>query len=164
MSWDRAQENGSSPLARGLLPLELGQGPGERIIPARAGFTSPIASRALTARDHPRSRGVYAATPRMAARIVGSSPLARGLRRPLNNNVEPIWIIPARAGFTILHDHEFGAVGDHPRSRGVYVTDRRAHFLKKGSSPLARGLPHTSRNDAVNVRIIPARAGFTSLG
>ena len=50
---------GSSPLARGL-PLRRGNGEDALgIIPARAGFTSPIASRPLTVRDHPRSRGVY---------------------------------------------------------------------------------------------------------
>ena len=51
---------GSSPLARGLLgsrgPVEHVQ----RIIPARAGFTTGIASTSALARDHPRSRGVYA--------------------------------------------------------------------------------------------------------
>ena len=71
---------------------------------------------------------------------------------------------------------------DHPRSRGVYAGVRdlqgadtgiipaRAGFtmgcffsgrVTWGSSPLARGLPilfHASRGQ---IRIIPARAGFT---
>ena len=70
---------GSSPLARGLLsayhPLHAGCG----IIPARAGFT---ALRRLTpppGRDHPRSRGVYWNGPCRKKRLMGSSPLARGL-------------------------------------------------------------------------------------
>ena len=39
MSWDRAQENGSSPLARGLLGAWVCVGGLGGIIPARAGFT-----------------------------------------------------------------------------------------------------------------------------
>ena len=51
---------------------------------------------------------------------------------------------------------------DHPRSRGVYVTDGAANFFEQGSSPLARGL-HMDRADAPSrIRIIPARAGFTA--
>ena len=50
---------GSSPLARGL-PLELRrQVHKDRIIPARAGFTSEAVGAPLAAEDHPRSRGVY---------------------------------------------------------------------------------------------------------
>ena len=52
-------DGGSSPLARGLRgnrPLPL---PGDRIIPARAGFTRSCALPCRPGRDHPRSRGVY---------------------------------------------------------------------------------------------------------
>ena len=95
-----ARAAGSSPLARGLrrLLLQVTVQPG--IIPARAGFTRSGTCTRLQDTDHPRSRGVYAATPRMAARIVGSSPLARGL--PLFRAPEcgAPGIIPARAGFT----------------------------------------------------------------
>mgnify|MGYP001675341032 CR=1 FL=1 len=71
------------------------------IIPARAGFTTSIASRALTARDHPRSRGVYAGLPRPVVRVMGSSPLARGLPLIVNPRLRGQRIIPARAGFTV---------------------------------------------------------------
>ena len=50
---------GSSPLARGLLIAPVLAPSGRRIIPARAGFTGPAARDQGTARDHPRSRGVY---------------------------------------------------------------------------------------------------------
>ena len=50
---------GSSPLARGL-PDRRRLRPGcQRIIPARAGFTETACTSARSARDHPRSRGVY---------------------------------------------------------------------------------------------------------
>ena len=70
-------------------------------------------------------------------------------------------IIPARAGFTILHDHEFGAVGDHPRSRGVYETSVLDEAPLEGSSPLARGLRGAAAARGSSDGIIPARAGFT---
>ena len=71
---------GSSPLARGLpyphLPSIFIYG----IIPARAGFTSTASSSFRTPWDHPRSRGVYASASSPQSSLVGSSPLARGLR------------------------------------------------------------------------------------
>ena len=70
---------GSSPLARGLLgdpPVEVLAG---RIIPARAGFTTPGACSGGSGRDHPRSRGVYIVTGGQRGESYGSSPLARGL-------------------------------------------------------------------------------------
>ena len=53
---------GSSPLARGLRPPNPLAPGGERIIPARAGFTRLRRLAAAEHRDHPRSRGVYAPT------------------------------------------------------------------------------------------------------
>ena len=74
-------EPGSSPLARGLPGAgDIGHG-GCRIIPARAGFTPAQPARRLIHRDHPRSRGVYAARCVSVRSGWGSSPLARGLRR-----------------------------------------------------------------------------------
>ena len=96
----RHRREGSSPLARGLLPLWalalvlLG------IIPARAGFTRHADRGGRHAWDHPRSRGVYAS--RVSAQRVsrGSSPLARGLPAGTGVQVRTWGIIPARAGFT----------------------------------------------------------------
>ena len=132
---------GSSPLARGLRHQGVDLGQRERIIPARAGFTdfhTPIRPHAW---DHPRSRGVYPRVKAGKRAIEGSSPLARGL-------LSREWwvdgaggIIPARAGFTWGSGRERGGSGDHPRSRGVYVS--------------SRSRPRRS------TRIIPARAGFT---
>ena len=50
---------------------------------------------------------------------------------------------------------------DHPRSRGVYRLPDRYKYLTKGSSPLARGLQRGENTRHAQVRIIPARAGFT---
>ena len=53
--------------------------------------------------------------------------------------------------------------GDHPRSRGVYRSWPPPGACPAGSSPLARGLPVVAGLRWVAGRIIPARAGFTSL-
>ena len=142
LSWDRAQENGSSPLARGLLHAG-GRPRGRRgIIPARAGFTTPTGSTVSWPRDHPRSRGVYPHRILPANRHGGSSPLARGLH------------MVARTGDKDLLDH--------PRSRGVYPTMEPLEIRIQGSSPLARGLLGGLHGLRRGGRIIPARAGFTT--
>ena len=135
---------GSSPLARGLhgdvvLPV-VDRG----IIPARAGFTRCRGGRractwdhprsrgvypsatcsASRGWDHPRSRGVYEALTRLFRGVFGSSPLARGLRRWKSRSSGGVGIIPARAGFTTTSTPRCGRSGDHPRSRGVYVSPR----------------------------------------
>ena len=122
-----------------------------------------MSSRTPASSDHPRSRGVYVRPSSTLPPGSGSSPLARGLRAGAAGPAWPGRIIPARAGFT----DGSALVGqdgrDHPRSRGVYGSPRRATPPTPGSSPLARGLlmsVHTTMN---GMRIIPARAGFTHL-
>ena len=99
--------------------------PGWWIIPARAGFTQRSQVPQADASDHPRSRGVYGWVTMVPIAALGSSPLARGLRR---RPVRPSWargIIPARAGFTLGAPRPMAAMADHPRSRGVYTRRRR---------------------------------------
>jgi len=50
---------GSSPHARGLQAFGLTEEKGDRIIPARAGFTEVWLRLCLPGADHPRTRGVY---------------------------------------------------------------------------------------------------------
>ena len=132
---------GSSPLARGL---RLGGADGagsQRIIPARAGFTSIEAA--------------------LLESQLGSSPLARGLpAAAAGGGVHP-GIIPARAGFTGPSRRLCSSPPDHPRSRGVYCWRATSRRTVLGSSPLARGLHARDRVPADRRRIIPARAGFT---
>ena len=71
--------NGSSPLARGLLSIRSARATQRRIIPARAGFTAWNVALISELTDHPRSRGVYAEFAVAFAWLAGSSPLARGL-------------------------------------------------------------------------------------
>ena len=133
---------GSSPLARGLLPTE---NPG-----------------APASWDHPRSRGVYTKPSGAVVQAEGSSPLARGLQGAGKAASENVWIIPARAGFTISRSPRPLASGDHPRSRGVYTGTAGDDACLGGSSPLARGLLASRRARLLARGIIPARAGFTA--
>ena len=75
--------SGSSPLARGLRRRSAEHRSGPRIIPARAGFTHRPGRASAPDQDHPRSRGVYTASPMRMAMTPGSSPLARGLLKAM---------------------------------------------------------------------------------
>ena len=152
---------GSSPLARGLLEVEVEHRTHLRIIPARAGFTGLCSRRLLDRGDHPRSRGVYTAPPGSSPTGGGSSPLARGLPRRGGGGELRVRIIPARAGFTLVHGVPFRVGGDHPRSRGVYLLPSVIGWSAPGSSPLARGLRIVAVAPLGAGGIIPARAGFT---
>ena len=135
------EDEGSSPLARGLRPKSFEEPSNCRIIPARAGFTSRSAGRETRWADHPRSRGVYDLRREHGDLPVGSSPLARGLPD--------------------MNDSARTAILDHPRSRGVYKEYCCSGSSRSGSSPLARGLPRRASPLGWRARIIPARAGFT---
>ena len=152
---------GSSPLARGLPTRSTWDPTIRRIIPARAGFTGRRCRPRDQSRDHPRSRGVYTSWYRPGSPKEGSSPLARGLPLRITTIRPPTRIIPARAGFTSPHHHHQTSNEDHPRSRGVYGDGPADVGPALGSSPLARGLPDERGAQPHEVRIIPARAGFT---
>ena len=152
---------GSSPLARGLLPASPRERGRIRIIPARAGFTTDKTRVTPHTKDHPRSRGVYTQSMVIGRQRGGSSPLARGLPRPVGESIRFRRIIPARAGFTPPYPTQPTSGTDHPRSRGVYWVGLGMGVGRKGSSPLARGLPTIPRPGIGAAGIIPARAGFT---
>ena len=114
------------------------------------------------ARDHPRSRGVYTSWVPSTSLADGSSPLARGLLGALLRHRVDLRIIPARAGFTYIPRRRKKKSRDHPRSRGVYSPISPMSGTSAGSSPLARGLLREGARVDFDVRIIPARAGFTA--
>ena len=93
----------------------------------------------------------------------GSSPHARGLRHTSRARGQPGGIIPARAGFTSCPSLPPTTRGDHPRTRGVYGKPVAEFIISVGSSPHARGLPVLAGEGHGSCRIIPARAGFTSV-
>ena len=71
-------------------------------------------------------------------------------------------LIPARAGSTALWFLLQRVPAVHPRSCGerTHLTD--AEVAHPGSSPLARGTRNVNRLQAVEARLIPARAGNTT--
>ena len=69
---------------------------------------------------------------------------------------------PTRPGFIGSSSLLGQVLLDHPRSRGVYALPCEPAPAGLGSSPLARGLPVQVETVAGRVRIIPARAGFTT--
>ena len=152
---------GSSPLARGLRRSRYSGCSVSRIIPARAGFTENSLPDGRATEDHPRSRGVYDQYGSPGFGSPGSSPLARGLRPETGHQERVARIIPARAGFTPRSRGRVQCDGDHPRSRGVYQVANALASGKRGSSPLARGLPGRGSRLQPGPGIIPARAGFT---
>ena len=152
---------GSSPLARGLPSPSRHHTVPAGIIPARAGFTPTRRGRRRRCPDHPRSRGVYSASPATTPATSGSSPLARGLRSGLAPVLALPRIIPARAGFTLPRRLPGRRGPDHPRSRGVYGRLAYGDLSLGGSSPLARGLQGLTVARVDDAGIIPARAGFT---
>ena len=153
---------GSSPLSRGIRDRARVTTQLSRIIPALAGNTRPPAPLGGMVRDHPRSRGEYAAPRASSAHAMGSSPLSRGIPQRLRRRRHHRRIIPALAGNTRSGRGSWAAGGDHPRSRGEYFTRRRWVVELLGSSPLSRGIPETGDTKVATPGIIPALAGNTA--
>ena len=112
---------GSSPRVRGLQMLLENISDRNRIIPARAGFTTVSDIVVQTTEDHPRACGVYCDKSLSWFYSPGSSPRVRGLLRRRKNNNLIRRIIPARAGFTQRPSVDHSSWTDHPRACGVYV-------------------------------------------
>ena len=158
---DPEMPQGSSPLSRGILPLDEWHQRHPRIIPALAGNTKPRPSRRSQPADHPRSRGEYSVNTTHANPTAGSSPLSRGILGPVATPDPAGGIIPALAGNTQNRYRRRGRVSDHPRSRGEYGNRIRIGFLQWGSSPLSRGIQFHASVCHGHCGIIPALAGNT---
>ena len=135
-----SRNKGSSPLSRGILigfgTLVLGGG----IIPALAGNTHTWTTPRRGHADHPRSRGEYATRAAGNPKWWGSSPLSRGILGSAVEQRSGVRIIPALAGNTFRGAVRIVSTGDHPRSRGEYVTIWNFKRATHGSSPLSRGI------------------------
>ena len=160
----RSMWGGSSPLARGTRPASRARSASARFIPARAGNTSMSWPTAPPSAVHPRSRGEHCR--RAAGRLVmhGSSPLARGTRRPGGGIGIVFRFIPARAGNTPLWSRSQRRCAVHPRSRGEHPATPVRSTTRGGSSPLARGTRCATWPLRLRRRFIPARAGNTGGG
>ena len=153
--------SGSSPHTRGLRGGRGGRHRKGGIIPAHAGFTGSSQAGSAPSADHPRTRGVYTRPIGPYLMREGSSPHTRGLLPKRCDVTSQVGIIPAHAGFTSSQRYRTRYLGDHPRTRGVYLVAVAEDAQNDGSSPHTRGLPVTVTTAYRDRGIIPAHAGFT---
>ena len=112
---------------------------------------------------HPRSRGEHWDINSRIWGRPGSSPLARGTLLDELGLFLFLRLIPARAGNTWRYRHCREPRPAHPRSRGEHHHQRSLTLADVGSSPLARGTLVFSGFLNAGLRLIPARAGNTSI-
>ena len=112
---------------------------------------------------HPRSRGEHVIHHWGVDGQRGSSPLARGTPAIELATNYVTRLIPARAGNTGVVNAIRWIGEAHPRSRGEHMTAIYQDGKIHGSSPLARGTLATVQEFLSALRLIPARAGNTSL-
>ena len=101
------------------------------------------ASSALRARAHPRAGGEN--------------------RRPPRPPRRSAWLIPARAGKTLVIVGRCVCPQAHPRAGGENTPVRCDGDPDAGSSPRGRGKPGQTTSRPCLTRLIPARAGKTGL-
>ena len=152
---------GSSPLSRGIPGCEYPENHRGGIIPALAGNTTDTMECSAPGSDHPRSRGEYLSGSSSLVEKRGSSPLSRGILRTIFIFSSRTRIIPALAGNTRTSHQGVRSCGDHPRSRGEYISGPGIAFSFPGSSPLSRGIRHWRWHGCLCPGIIPALAGNT---
>ena len=152
---------GSSPRVRGKpSPTATTRARG-RIIPARAGQTSPCCPHAIGSSDHPRACGANFSFVCSNVMLPGSSPRVRGKRLLAFFVMTGCRIIPARAGQTSRPCSLPRISSDHPRACGANIELGFYGVLYCGSSPRVRGKRWIQRQSRQIKRIIPARAGQT---
>ena len=156
-----ASGTGSSPHARGTLQSGRCGADAIGIIPACAGNTKFLGAVLTPGGDHPRMRGEHGARQIDGISLRGSSPHARGTRKPLPTCVNRTGIIPACAGNTGHLQATVCEERDHPRMRGEHEPWLSVSCRYRGSSPHARGTLALVHSFLFADGIIPACAGNT---
>ena len=152
---------GSSPRARGTLPVRLTALHLLRFIPACAGNTPSRRDPASACPVHPRVRGEHTPHAEFTHLADGSSPRARGTQLHSQPKTAQRRFIPACAGNTREPAMSARVSAVHPRVRGEHPASKRPSSTIAGSSPRARGTrPWTAWVQRVS-RFIPACAGNT---
>ena len=152
---------GSSPRVRGKLRLPGIRAHGVRLIPARAGKTTPYGLRVTMITAHPRACGENRSPPGGGASCAGSSPRVRGKPKLRNMSTQTLGLIPARAGKTCANSATNTPTWAHPRACGENVWNVLEPIRNAGSSPRVRGKPRRPRRVGDPGGLIPARAGKT---
>ena len=136
--------------------------PSPRLIPARAGKTSPTWTSSPGGPAHPRACGENSRTAPEAAETFGSSPRVRGKPTVPVVRTERTGLIPARAGKTDVERQVLRAHRAHPRACGENITLTILMPVAPGSSPRVRGKLGDPNDWPKPIGLIPARAGKTS--
>ena len=152
---------GSSPRVRGKWqrprPVHL-RG---RLIPARAGKTSPPRTSWCSGTAHPRACGENPDRQCGTARSRGSSPRVRGKPDRLRALADDLRLIPARAGKTRCTHARVPPLRAHPRACGENAGGAHPRLGPGGSSPRVRGKLRPGAHRLRALGLIPARAGKT---
>ena len=152
---------GSSPRGRGKPIVTLAAFTVARLIPARAGKTPAVASRASGAWAHPRAGGENSVCEELEPPSGGSSPRGRGKPPMLMLSDPTTRLIPARAGKTSWSRPPTLTARTHPRAGGENNRTSAALRAREGSSPRGRGKPPPARPRRGRQGLIPAWAGKT---
>ena len=139
---------GSSPRVRGKHGQRARAGRFDRIIPARAGQTSPTRHERYPNADHPRACGANYCCLTDARLTSGSSPRVRGKLAHYGDSIDSDRIIPARAGQTTGVQVRCRGLPDHPRACGANQARQRTEFASAGSSPRVRGKRGAAHNNS----------------
>ena len=134
-----------------------------RIIPAHAGQTRFSPRAAGHTSDHPRACGANGVDALWDKLKDGSSPRMRGKPVRCVVDIVVLRIIPAHAGQTPCDERERRSRTDHPRACGANNDFPSNDSDPEGSSPRMRGKHRSFSFVTLNLRIIPAHAGQTTL-
>ena len=151
--------DGSSPHARGTQCRSSAGSDPSRFIPACAGNAKVADFFRLRMSVHPRMRGERLPNRGQVPPGAGSSPHARGTRRPCSQSAASERFIPACAGNADTCWRSAFSSAVHPRMRGERVLVAGFALLPVGSSPHARGTHVCLGRCGDGLRFIPACAG-----
>ena len=152
---------GSSPRVRGKPGVRHPPGRPPGLIPACAGKTLATPAMLVCLGAHPRVCGENTRGRTMSRPVPGSSPRVRGKPRAGLQEAARRGLIPACAGKTRETLAWPGVRWAHPRACGENMQQSAGAVESVGSSPRVRGKRSRGGSDALENRLIPARAGKT---
>ena len=154
---------GSSPRGRGKPASHRATREIHGLIPARAGKTRARRTLMIMYRAHPRAGGENFHAQMTGAIPWGSSPRGRGKHRAHDSHGARGRLIPARAGKTVSRISCRRSTAAHPRAGGENEAAIQAGADTAGSSPRGRGKRLRGGRVLFRPRLIPARAGKTTV-
>ena len=152
---------GSSPRGRGKPRTHGAHARADGLIPARAGKTHGLVTKASSKPAHPRAGGENPGAWWLPVVAGGSSPRGRGKLANAVPGASGKRLIPARAGKTLWPPSASSPSRAHPRAGGENKPSGALANIAYGSSPRGRGKRDHGRTAHRRAGLIPARAGKT---